>query len=47
VVALRRNFRALQDNQWAEMLLRIRQGRCESDIHKALESRLLSNDSVR
>jgi len=42
VVVLKKNFRALHDPHWSQMLLELRQGRCPPGIKKKLEDRLLT-----
>lgn len=47
VIALKKNFRALHDPKWADMLLQLRQGKCTIAIKSALESRLTTIPYVK
>ena len=47
VVVLKKNFRAIHDPKWTQMLIEIRQGKCSDTIQKALESRLLTLKKIK
>lgn len=47
VVVLKKNFRAIHDAKWTQMLIEIRQGKCSDAVQKALESRLLTLKKIK
>ena len=47
VIVMKKNFRAQQDVEWANILNTLRQGSCPPHIQKALENRLISIPSVK